>query len=92
MHDGYHDVGGRPAGPIEKEERQLMFWERRTEAMRDLLAKRAEPIVRTDELRRRMETMGEETYNALTFYERKAWSLRDILIEKGIIGHDELEP
>jgi nitrile hydratase len=91
MHDGYHDIGGHPAGPIEKKEHHLMFWERRTEAMRDLLAKRAEPLVRTDELRRHMETMGEETYNALTFYERKALSLRDILIEKGIIDRDELE-
>lgn len=91
MHDGFHDVGGQPAGPVQMEEHQMVFWERRVEAMRDLLARRAEPLVRTDELRRRMETMGEENYNAMAFYERKAWSLREILIEKELIAKDELE-
>ncbi len=91
MHDGFHDLGGRPAGPVQMEVHQMVFWERRIEALRDLLAKRTDPVVRTDELRRRMETMDEEHYNALTFYERKAWSLREILIEKNVFEDEALE-
>ncbi len=87
----YHDLGGRPAGPIERTEHQLAFWERRIEAMRDLLGKRAEPILRVDELRRAMETMGEDLYDSLAFYERKAWSLRAVLLEKGTIDAATLE-
>jgi nitrile hydratase len=88
--DGYHDIGGQSAGPVEPVQHQMVFWERQVEAMRDLLAKRTEPLVRTDELRRSMETMGEDAYNAITFYERKAFALREILLEKEIIGVDEL--
>lgn len=87
---GYHDIGGHAEGPVEPVQHQLSFWERQVEAMRDLLAKRSAPLVRTDELRRAMETMGEEAYNAIAFYERKAWALREILLEKEIIDADEL--
>lgn len=90
MHRGYHDIGGDEAGPIEPIEHSLAFWERRVEAMRDLLARRTEPLVRTDELRRSMETMGEDAYDALAFYERKAHSLREILLEKGAFTAAEI--
>lgn len=91
MADSYHDIGGKPAGTVEPVERSMAFWERRVEAMRDLLARREVPLVRTDELRRSMETMGEEAYDAITFYERKTHSLKQILLEKGYLQEQELE-
>lgn len=91
MNRNYTDVGGLPAEPVKKDEHELAFWERRVEAMRDLLGKRAVPVLRVDELRRSMETMGEELYNTLAFYERKAWSLRDVLVEKKILDRAELD-
>lgn len=91
MSRNYTDVGGLPAGPVRPLEHELAFWERRVEAMRDLLGKRAEPVLRVDELRRSMETMGEDLYDSLSFYERKAWSLREILLEKGILDASELD-
>jgi nitrile hydratase alpha subunit len=90
MRRGHHDIGGLDAGPVGRREHVLAFWERRIEAMRDCLGKRAEPVVRTDELRRVMEAMDRELYESLAFYERKAWSLRAMLIEKGIVTADEV--
>ncbi|MFT7577763.1 MAG: hypothetical protein ACI9XZ_004166 [Alphaproteobacteria bacterium] len=34
---GYHDVGGKPAGPIPMQELPWMHWEKQTEALRSLL-------------------------------------------------------
>jgi nitrile hydratase alpha subunit len=90
MTRGHHDIGGAAAGPVERHEHALTFWERRIEAMRDCLGKRAAPVVRTDELRRVMETMDPALYESLAFYERKAWSLRAMLIEKGTLAEAEL--
>lgn len=91
MADSYHDIGGKSAGTVDPVERNMAFWERRVEAMRDLLARREVPLVRTDELRRSMETMGEEAYEAISFYERKAHSLKNILLEKGHLQAQELD-
>ena len=34
---GYHDLGGRPAGPIDRTERALEPWEKRVDAIHQLL-------------------------------------------------------
>lgn len=91
MTRGYHDIGGLPGGPIELEERSMAFWERRMEAMRDCLARTRPPVMTVDEMRRAIESFGEQTYNTLAIYERKAAAMRDILIEKGVVKQAELE-
>ena len=48
-----HDRGGRPdAGPIDKSEHQLAWWEKRTDAMMTLLQSPAKRVIRVDEMRR----------------------------------------
>ena len=34
----YHDMGGEPAGPIDREEHPLAYWEKRVEALISVLA------------------------------------------------------
>ncbi len=37
---GYHDIGGLPGGPIDREEHEPTFWEQRVDALHTLLASR----------------------------------------------------
>ncbi len=87
---GYHDVGGRPAGPIEKIERPFLPWQKQSEGMRIALEARTQ-LVSLDELRRAFETFGEELYSTLGFYERRAEALTVILDEKGVLTRAEIE-
>ncbi|MEE8352029.1 MAG: nitrile hydratase subunit alpha [Rhodospirillales bacterium] len=88
---GYHDIGGLPAGPIDRDERPMVFWEKRMEAVRDCISRSDPPLMTVDEMRRVIETMGKEAYNTLGFYEKKAAAVRDVLIEKGVFAAEELE-
>jgi len=87
---GYHDIGGLPAGPIDQDERPMVFWEKRMEAVRDCISRADKPLMSVDEMRRVIESMGKEAYNTLGFYEKKAAAVRDVLIEKGVLDTDEL--
>ena len=43
-----------------------------------------------DELRRNIESLGAEAYNKLTYYERWMHAISQTLIQRGVIGIDEL--
>ena len=68
----------------------MVFWEKRMEAVRDCISRSDPPLMSVDEMRRVIETMGKEAYNTLSFYEKKAAAVRDVLIEKGVFDADEL--
>ncbi len=87
---GYHDIGGRPAGPVLIEDRPQKPWEKLGEGVRVALQNKAD-IVSLDELRRGFEGFGDELYSTLGFYERRAEALTIILDEKGIIARADLE-
>ena len=59
-HRGYHDIGGLPGEAIDREERPMVFWEKRMEAVRDCISRSAPPLMTVDEMRRVIETMGKE--------------------------------
>jgi hypothetical protein len=88
---GYHDIGGKAAGPIPKAELPWLHWEKQVEAIRNLLGDGTRRIVSLDELRRGFESFGEEKYAALSFYRRRLEAMIDILVEKGIFTRKELE-
>ncbi|MGZ5142595.1 MAG: hypothetical protein ACXWCP_03420 [Burkholderiales bacterium] len=87
MH-GYHDLGGTPAGPIEKEQHELQLWEKRVEAL--LLLMKRRQIQSSDENRRALESLGAEVYHALTYSERRILALSNNLISKGVFSIEEL--
>jgi len=84
----YHDLGGEPAGPVPREDHELQLWEKRVEALLVLLTRKK--ILRVDENRRGLESIGEEVYLKLTYAERRMLSISNNLILKGVLTVDEL--
>ena len=88
---GYHDIGGLPAGPIEADMIETRPWEKLSVVLGNALGAKGAKLVRTDEVRRTREEIGVDLYNELGYFERGAASLATLLIEKGIVGADELD-
>jgi hypothetical protein len=88
---GHHDLGGRPAGPVDRDERAPNHWQKRMEAMRDCLARRTPPVMHVDEMRRGIEELSAAAYAALDPYQRKTVAIRDVLLAKGVLDRAELE-
>jgi hypothetical protein len=85
-----HDLGGQPAGPIDRSEHQYAPWEKRVHALQILLSDPARNFVSTDELRCAIESLGAEQYDRLGYYERWIVSMTDTLLRKGVFTVDEL--
>ena len=86
---GPHDVGGLPAGPVEPHAHDMTFWEKQIDAVRAVVG--AKGIYRTDENRRWVESLGDDAYNSLNYYERWTASLMRALIDKGVLTQDEID-
>ena len=87
----YHDVGGDHFGPALMIDGKYQLWEKRVDAMMRLLSSPDVALMRVDELRRGIETLGEATYNAEPYYGKWARSLAKIMVEKGVLTRDELD-
>lgn len=85
---GYHDLGGTPAGPINREDKELALWEKRVEALLVILSRKG--MLRIDENRRALESLGAEVYLGSSYAERRIMAMADNLILKGVISVDEL--
>ena len=88
---GVHDLGGLPGGVIDRAEHDATFWEQRIDAMLTLLADRKRRLMDPAELRRGIESLGPDAYESLSYYERWAASIAAIMVEKGVVGRDELD-
>jgi nitrile hydratase subunit beta len=85
---GYHDLGGLPGGPIDRNEHDTALWEKRVHALLNLLAEHK--VMSVDELRYGIETLGESEYKRLTYYERWIESITRALLQRGVFTSDEL--
>lgn len=85
-----HDLGGQPAGPIDRSEHELTLWEWRVDALVRLCF-RAGHLVDFAELRRAIEDLGPDAYERLSYYQRWAAALATVLVEKGVLTRAELE-
>ncbi len=87
-----HDRGGWPgAGPVDKSEHELSWWEKRTDAMMVLLQSPDKRVIRVDEMRRAIEGMDPAAYEKCKYYERWLTALETLMIEKGILTREEIE-
>lgn len=87
-----HDRGGWPgAGPIERSEHHLEDWERRTDAMVQILASPDKRVIRVDELRRAIESLEPEKYESLRYYEKWISAVEILMIEKKILAREEID-
>jgi nitrile hydratase subunit beta len=86
-----HDIGGLGrfrCTPVEHDEAPPDEFGRRVDALRQLLAARG--LMTVDELRRGIESIPEDEYFALTYYERWLRSITLLLLEKGVVTPAEL--
>ena len=84
----HHDMGGTPGGPVDTSTHEPALWEKRVDAVRNLLGDKK--LLSTDEHRRHIEDLTPEDYDRLSYYERWILSLSNHLIEKGVFTADEL--
>jgi hypothetical protein len=85
-----HDRGGWPgAGAIDRAEHAYTMWEKHTDAIRGVLG--AKQIIRTDELRRAVESIEPGRYEELTYYERWIVAVETLLVEKGLLTREEID-
>lgn len=86
----YHDMGGLAAGKIVPQEHTYEPWEKRVDALMMLLSHRERNLLKVDELRRNIESLGPEAYDRMTYYERWMHAICQTLIQRGVISLDEL--
>jgi len=85
---GHHDMGGLPAGKVEPTEHDYPDWERRVDAMVQLL--RGGGRITVDELRKNIEALPPDAYDKLSYYEKWISSLTQTLLQRGLITTEEL--
>jgi hypothetical protein len=86
----HHDMGGLPAGTVVPTEHDYALWEKRVDALMMLLAHKDRRLLTVDELRRNIESLGPDAYDAMTYYERWIHAITQTLIQRGVITVDEL--
>jgi hypothetical protein len=82
----HHDMGGQPAGKVQRSEHGYADWELRVDALRVALGNR----ITVDERRKLIEGLPPEAYDALGYYDRWVVSLAQALIARGIITSEDL--
>jgi nitrile hydratase subunit beta len=88
-----HDMGGAQrfrCTPVERDEEPPDAVGRRVDALRQILARKG--LMTVDELRRGIESIPEDEYLALSYYERWLRSLSTLMLEKGVVSPEELRP
>ena len=87
--NGPHDVGGLPAGPVDRSEHDTAHWEWQVDAMIRLALQKG-LLSDFAELRDGIERLTPEDYENLSYYERWAKSLGWVLVDKGVVSEAEL--
>lgn len=82
----HHDMGGQPAGRVDRAEHGYADWELRVDALRVALGNR----VTVDERRKLIEGLPPEAYDAMGYYDRWVVSLAQALIARGLITSEDL--
>src|SRR5690349_16466182 len=86
----HHDMGGLPAGTVQRTEHDYSMWEKRVDAMLVLLSGKQPKLITVDELRKNIEAIGPDAYDKMSYYERWMLSICNTLIQRGAITIDEL--
>lgn len=87
---GVHDMGGLPAGPVDRGEHALSFFEQRVDGMMRLLMHPGSGHFTVDAMRRAIESLPPEEYHALSYYERWLCAMRRLVVERGLVSEAEL--
>ena len=85
------DIGGLPAGEIDRHEHEPTMTERRIDAMMMLMRQKPRAFWGADENRRTVESLSPEYYERSEYYERWVVAMRSLLVEKGLLTDAEIE-
>jgi nitrile hydratase subunit beta len=86
-----HDIGGLSGGRIDPADHAVAPWQKWINATFTTLIRDPRRLIRLDELRRAVEDLGPERYNRLAYFERQTQAFADLLVEKGLLGRDEID-
>jgi len=87
---GVHDIGGLPAGPIDRDEHAMTSFEKRVDALMMLMIGPF-GIFRADALRRAIEAYNDEDYDHLAYYEKWCRALRILLVEREVLTDEQID-
>ncbi len=85
-----HDLGGKPAGAIDRAEHVPEPWHNLVTAILGVVGPGKLRLVTIDEMRRAMEDMPAEDYRRLEYFERWAVGVSTLMVEKGLMTRDEI--
>jgi nitrile hydratase subunit beta len=85
-----HDLGGQPAGPVDRAEHEPTLFDQRIDAMIRLLTHPSRAVFTVDAMRRAIESHPPEDYFGLTYYEKWLHAIRRLAIEQGVIAEADL--
>lgn len=88
---GVHDVGGLDFGPVDRSEHDLALWEKRVDAMLNLLVSPRKAAYKLDAHRRVIESYREQDYDSTDYYEKWVRAIRNLVVEQGIVTRDEVD-
>ncbi len=86
-----NDIGGTAADPVDPGPHDPEPWQRRLSALVAALGPRSRNVFRIDEFRRTREDLEPEFYKSLSYFELWSQGLSNLLIEKGVLGRDEID-
>ncbi|MBC7779930.1 MAG: nitrile hydratase subunit beta [Proteobacteria bacterium] len=91
--DGHavHDLGGDPAGPIDRDAHSRTLFDQRVDAMLRLLAHPRTGHFTVDAMRRSIESLSPAEYHGLTYYERWLRAVRQLAVERGLVSEAQLQ-
>jgi len=87
----HHDMGGLPAGPVDKREHENALWEKRVDALLVILTGKRPPGMVVDELRRGIEDLPPDAYDTLSYYERWMHAIAQTMVERGTLRREEID-
>jgi hypothetical protein len=87
---GVHDLGGLPAGPIERDQHEPTPFEERVDALMMVLTNQR-GIYGVDSLRRTIESLNRREYAKLAYYEKWLLGIRRMLVEQGVLTDAEID-
>ena len=88
----HHDMGGLPAGRVERTEHDYAEWERRIDAMAVLLwgLKGTRKYFTVDEHRKAIESLPPEAYDSMSYYQKWVVGLAQCLLQRGVLTSQEI--
>jgi hypothetical protein len=87
---GVHDLGGLPAGPIDRSPHAPTPFEERVDALMMVLTNQ-HGLSKVDSFRRTIEGLDKRAYNHMAYYEKWIYGIRSMLVEQGVLTDAEID-